>query len=280
MVQHTCKNCGNQFEGKYCNICGEKIYSEKDKSIRKLFEEFFHFIFHFEGSLLVTIKTIFSRPGKLSLDYCNGLRKQYFKPLSFFLLLVVVYLIFPVFEGLNQQLQYYTTNAVYGGFVRDTIAYSMHHTGLDSVGLETAFHQKSLKVSKFLLIILIPCTAIWFWLLTFKRRKYFFDQMVFAAEVNSFFLFWGFLILPLVLTIVQKIYHGITGSYLLLTDNRIGVISGIVLCCFVAVGAWRFYQFKKWQAALFGLLFWPVNFIIVQLIYKFVLFNIVINLIH
>ena len=104
--------------------------------------------------------------------------------------------------------------------------------------------------------------------------------MVFAAEVNSFFLFWGFLILPLLLTIVQKSYHGITGSYLLLTDNRIGVISGIVLCSFVAVGAWRVYQFKKWQAALFGLLFWPVNFIIVQLIYKFILFNIVINLIH
>jgi len=280
MQQHTCKNCGNHFEGKFCNACGEKIYSEKDKSIKKLFEEFFHFIFHFEGSLFVTIKTIFSAPGKLSLDYCNGQRKKYFKPLSFFLLLVVVYLIFPVFEGLNQQLHYYTTNDVYGNFVREKINHKMIHTGMSFTDLENTFHQKSLKVSKFLLIILIPCSALWFWLLGFKKRKYFFDHMVFAAEVNSFFLFWGFLILPLLLTLFQKIYHAIAGSYLLLTDDILGVISGIVVCCFAATGAYRFYQFKKWQAILFGIAFWVINFITVQLIYKFILFNIVINIIH
>lgn len=280
MQQHTCKNCGNHFEGKFCNACGEKIYSEKDKSIKKLFEEFFHFIFHFEGSLFVTIKTIFSNPGKLSLDYCNGQRKKYFKPLSFFLLLVVVYLIFPVFEGLNQQLHYYTTNDVYGNFVREKINHKMNHTGMSFTELENTFHQKSLKVSKFLLIILIPCSALWFWLLGFKKRKYFFDHMVFAAEVNSFFLFWGFLILPLLLTLFQKIYHAISGSYLLLTDNILGLFSGIVVCCFVATGAYRFYQFKKWQAILFGMAFWLINFITVQLIYKFILFNIVINIIH
>ncbi|CAN5891548.1 hypothetical protein BH11BAC4_BH11BAC4_21710 [soil metagenome] len=280
MVQHTCKNCGNVFGGKYCNACGEKIYTEKDKSLKKLFEEIFHFIFHFEGSLFVTIKTIFSRPGQLSLDYCDGRRKKYFKPLSFFLLLVVIYLLFPAFEGLNQQLHYYTTNAVYGGFVRTKIQHAMHTTGLDFKGLETAFHQKSEKVSKFLLIILIPFTALFFWLLSFKKRRYFFDQMVFSAEVNSFFLFWGFLILPLLLTLFQRTCHAFTGSYLQLTDNMLSAISGIVVCSFVTAGSYRFYQFNKWYAVLFSVLFWFINFIIVQLIYKFVLFNIVINFIH
>ena len=28
---HVCKNCGNHFQGKYCNLCGEKVYSEKEK---------------------------------------------------------------------------------------------------------------------------------------------------------------------------------------------------------------------------------------------------------
>jgi len=280
MGQHTCKNCGNHFEGKFCNACGEKVYSEKDKSLKKLFEEFFHFVFHFEGSLFVTIKTIFSSPGRLSLDYCNGQRKKYFKPLSFFLLLVVVYLIFPAFEGLNQQLHYYTTNYLFGGFVRQRIAHTMSETGLSFDALQETFHQKSLKVSKFLLIVLIPFTALWFWLLTFRKRKYFFDQMVFAAEVNSFYLFWGFLVLPLLLSAFEWVYHAISGTYLWITDNKLGIISGIVVCSFVGIAACRFYQLKKWQALLFGATFWFINFIIVQLIYKFILFNIVINIIH
>ena len=280
MVQNTCKNCGNQFVGKYCNSCGEKIYSEKDKSIKKLFEEFFHFIFHFEGSLLITIKTMFRVPGQVSLDYCNGRRKRYFKPLSLFLLLVVVYLIFPVFEGLNQKMYYYTSHIVYGSFAKEKIAAAMHHTGLSFAGLQEVFHQRSLKVSKFLLIILIPLTALWFWLLTFKKRKYFFDHMVFAAEVNAVFILLGFLLFPLLLTAFEWIYKVVAGNYLAISDDVIGMITGLFLYSFVAAGAYRFYQIKKWQAVLFGLLFGLAHFIIVQLIYKFILFNIVINLIN
>lgn len=76
----TCKSCGHDFEGHYCNRCGEKLFHEKDKHIGHLFEEQFHFITHFEGSFFNTIKTVLARPGQLTLDYCNGIRKKYFKP--------------------------------------------------------------------------------------------------------------------------------------------------------------------------------------------------------
>lgn len=103
-VQHICKNCGHVFTGNYCNQCGEKVYTEHDKSLVHLLEEGFHFVTHFEGTLLTTIKTIFTKPGQLTLDYCNGVRKKYFRPLSFFLLLVVFYLVFPLLSGLNMTL--------------------------------------------------------------------------------------------------------------------------------------------------------------------------------
>jgi hypothetical protein len=40
---HACKNCGHAFEGKFCNACGEKFYTDKDKSVKHLLEEAFHF---------------------------------------------------------------------------------------------------------------------------------------------------------------------------------------------------------------------------------------------
>src|SRR5687767_10494276 len=103
----ACKNCGTSFTGKYCNECGEKRYTEHDRTVTHFVEEGVHFLTHFEGTFFTTLRYIFTRPGKLSADYCFGIRKSLFKPLSLFLLLCIIYLLFPVFEGLNMRLNYH-----------------------------------------------------------------------------------------------------------------------------------------------------------------------------
>ena len=170
-VVHICKNCNNSFSGKYCNRCGEKVYNEKDKSVLHLFEEGLHFITHFEGTFFNTLKKIFAKPGQLSVDYCQGKRKTYFKPLSLFLLLVVVYLLFPVFEGLNMKLYYHMHHAIYGQYAMQESRDVMMQKHLTDEQLTTLFQQKSEKASKFLLLVLLPLTALFFWLLSFKKRK-------------------------------------------------------------------------------------------------------------
>ena len=271
-VTHICKNCKNQFTGKYCNQCGEKVYGEKDKSVFHLFEEGLHFITHFEGTFFNTLKKIFTRPGQLSVDYCNGKRKTYFKPLSLFLLLVVLYLLFPVFEGLNMKLYYHTHHILYGNYARRMVIDIMTQKHLADGQVEALFHPKSEKVSKFLLLILLPLTALFFWLLTFKKRKYFFDQMVFSAEINCMYLLWGFLLLPLLLFLSEKTYHLVTNSYFNVNDELLGIITYAVLCTYAAAGARRFYKITKWQSIGFAILFYIAHLIIVQYIYKFILF--------
>jgi Protein of unknown function (DUF3667) len=279
-TSHICKNCGAAFTGKYCNQCGEKVYSEKDKSVFHLFEEGLHFITHFEGTFFNTVKKIFTRPGQLSVDYCNGKRKTYFKPLSFFLLLVVLYLLFPMFEGLNMKLYYHTHHNFYGRYARRIVIDVMNQKHLTDGQLEPIFHPISEKVSKFLLLILLPLTALFFWLLTYKKRKYFFDQMVFSAEVNCMYLLWGFLLMPLLLFLAEKLYHLATHTYFFVADSWTGFFSYTVLCIYTGVGARRFYKINRWQSIGFAFLFFIVHMIIVQFIYKFLLFYIVIHQIH
>ena len=95
----TCQNCGNTFVGKYCNSCGQQYLGHDDKSFLHLIEEVLHFITHFEGSFWLTLKTLLIHPGVLSKEYCAGKRKKYFRPLSFFMLIVVFYLVFPILQG-------------------------------------------------------------------------------------------------------------------------------------------------------------------------------------
>lgn len=277
---HTCKNCGNVFSGKFCNQCGEKLYSEHDKSVMHFAEESLHFLTHLDGSFFTTLKMLFSRPGQLSVDYCNGLRKRYFKPVSFFLLLVVLYLLFPVFEGLSMKLYYHVRHSLYGSFAMHKVRAALQKTGLSQEEFAKLFSEKSAKTSKFLLLVIIPLTALFFWALTFKKRKYFFDQFSFSAEINSVYLIWGFMVLPLLLTVVQWLSELLTGRYLPFTDEIVGIISYAVLCTYVGIAAKKFYRFPTSHAIGFALLFYLIHFIVVQVLYKFLLFVLVINQIH
>jgi Protein of unknown function (DUF3667) len=272
-----CKNCGNHFKEKYCNRCGEKVYGDHDRKLGHFFKEGMHFITHFEGTFFTTVKTIFRRPGQLSTDYCNGIRKKYFKPLSLFLLLVVLYLIFPFFEGLNIKMWNHTTDFVYGDYAAQKIQRTIQQTGLGETALVEKFHVKSEKVSKFLLIAIIPFSALAFWGMGFSKRKYFYDHMVFAAEVNAFFLLWGFLLLPLIASGFLLLYHFFTGNYFSIVDWMLGLIGYTGLFLYVFIGCKRFYGLKRLQGVLFAMVFCLVHFFIVFTLYQFLLFIIVIN---
>ncbi len=279
-IERTCKNCGNRFSGKYCNHCGEKVYDHHDKTIVHFFEEGFHFITHLEGTLLTTLKTMFVAPGRVSSDYCDGIRKRYFKPLSLFLLLIVLYLLFPVFEGLNMRMEYYAGQDFYGHFAEAKINSVMAHTGLSEAALSDRFHVKAEKVSKFMLIVIVPLTALFFYGVGFFKRKYFFDHMVFAAEMNSFYLLWGFLLLPLLLGIFNLLARLLTGHVIPFHDQLLGILIYGVVCVYAARASYRFYHFNWWQSVLFSVGFFIVHSFIVYSLYKFLLFVTVINQIH
>ncbi len=276
----TCKNCGNKFSGKYCNQCGEKVYTLRDKKVWYLLEEVTHFITHFEGTLLNTFKAVATQPGKLSLDYCNGIRKKYFKPVSFFLLLVVIYLFFPVFESLNQQLVYHLHSLLYGKFAIAKVESLQKSSGMSFNEISEMFHEKGEKISKFLLLILLPFSAIFMQCLLYKKRRLFFDHFIFATEINIFFLLWGFLLFPLLLRLLQYIIIFLFGQPFLFSDWLVGLVIFGVVAIYIIRAAKRFYVLKTGQAILFSIIFMILYFAFIQFIYKFILFIVVFSQMH
>ncbi|MEO6499147.1 MAG: hypothetical protein ABIN95_09050, partial [Mucilaginibacter sp.] len=211
---------------------------------------------------------------------CSGIRKKYFKPISFFLLLVVLYLLFPVFQGLNQQLYYHMHNGLYGNFATQKVAGVMHKTGLTLPQVEEHFHTKGEKVSKFLLLIIIPAGALFLWLFTFKKRPLFFDQVIFSTEINIFYLLWGYLLLPLVTVAGDIAIKYFTGKEIYFSDRLIGIVVYVVTGIYVARAAKRFYALKTYQSVILSVLFITIQFLVLQFIYKFLLFMLVIWQIH
>jgi len=271
----TCKNCGNQFTGKFCNYCGEKAYTEKDRSVKHLLSDGLHFITHLEGTFFNTIITLFKRPGRFSLDYCNGIRKKYFKPLSFFLLVVILYLLFPLFDGLNSKPHEHVRHSLYGDYAMRKAIKVMQEKHWTDAQLAEAFSHASEKISKFLLFMIIPVMALFSWMISFKKRKYFYDNFVFSIEANSLFILWAFLIFPL---LFRAFYY----FFPVVGEDDSSYITILNFCFFVlylVFASKRFFGFSWWYSIIYALLFMFSLAVFFQYVYKFILFFITIHMI-
>jgi hypothetical protein len=271
---HTCKNCGNTFTGKFCNNCGEKVYDEHDKRISHLFEEAFHFITHLEGSFFKTVKTILTRPGRFAKDYCAGIRKKYFKPISLFLILIVLYLLFPFLDGLNLRFHTYVSPEYqYSAIAAPVAKQKMKTHHLTEEQLTSTYDKKSPAFAKLFILILIPLTAVLLWLLFITSKRYFFDHFILAIEIISFLILVIYLLMPLMIYITVSIspraesffQEGTVFSYV------IYVLFGV----YVSRAFRNFYKQKRWVSAVKALVFWLVFLIGIQFIYRILLYFLV-----
>jgi hypothetical protein len=277
MTDHTCKNCGNRFNGKFCNQCGEKVYTDNDRRIGHFLEEGFHFITHFEGTFFTTVKSIFIRPGQLSLDYSEGIRKKYFKPLSFFLLLIVLYLIFPLMNGLNMKLVSYETQAFYGDWVKDKVSQFLTlHPDITMEQLAERFAAKSGKASKILLFFIIPITALPLWLFNYRKRPLFYDHLILSTEFNSMFILVGFFIVPLIIVIASVVFPIPENSM----DHVFGIIIYVALVFYLRSGLIRLYRLRPAGIVLLSVVFMVWHIFTVFFLYKFILFCVVFFQLH
>lgn len=263
-----CKNCGANFEGKFCNNCGQKNYTEKDKSFSHLFEEVFHFVTHFEGAFFTTVKTIFIRPGKLTVDYCNGIRKKYYKPISLFLLVIIMYLLFPIFSGLNPRMKEYR-KFYFSPVVSRQIDQRLAETHVSEETFATEFEHKSHTVAKFLMLVLIPLSAFVISLLFFRKRPLF-DNFILATEINIFFLLALFFVLPLILL-------GIIRAGVNMLDNNDEAIAMIVTILFSLYGMIIFrnvFKTSRFISLLSGIAFAFIHLMVILVIYKLLVFEV------
>lgn len=270
----TCKNCGNLFTGKYCSNCGEKVYTRNDKKLSGIFHEVFHFITHFEGTFFTTVKTFFGKPGKLSADYCFGKRKKYFKPISFFMLLVILYLLFPKFEGLNMRLASYINPSYgYSWFARPLVKSKMNSREATYKQIEESYEHTSAKTSKLALLLLIPLCAVLLLLLYITRKRPFFDHFILATEINSFYIFSHFLFLPFFAWIVEKIMPAYI--YLFNDGSWVWWTIFIFYALFTIRAMKTFYQERWWLIILKGLIFLFIFAAYIRYVYAMLLFLLV-----
>ena len=87
-----CKNCDHDFDGDYCNNCGQKS-TVQNINFKFLIDEISNTVFQVNRGLFFTVKELFVRPGHSIREFLNGKRKQHFKPLAFVLVVSTIYVL-------------------------------------------------------------------------------------------------------------------------------------------------------------------------------------------
>ncbi len=270
----VCKNCGNGFTGKFCNNCGEKVYEENSKSFAHLAEEVFHFFTHLDNKFLKTLKVLFTKPGQVSLEFCNGIRKRYFRPVSLFLVGIIIYLLVPVSPGLNLSLpaNLANTSALGLQFPQAMVDRKMEKQAVSFEALSEKYKQKSVIIAKPMLFIILPLIGLTLMLFFNRRKKFYFDHFILGVEISNFFLYFAFIILAILMSVVAKLIWWAFDKNILYDDYVTGptVLTALLVNWVIAFK--RFYGVKTVQAIIKAFLFLFPFAIIVFFIYRLLLF--------
>jgi len=86
----NCKNCKQNFKGKFCNHCGQSADTH-DINFHFLWHDIQHGLLHFDNGIFYTIKQLFTRPGYTIREFIEGQRVRHFKPISLVLVLAGIY---------------------------------------------------------------------------------------------------------------------------------------------------------------------------------------------
>jgi hypothetical protein len=88
----SCVSCGAPLSGPYCARCGERVLEPEALTLRHfLVHTVAQELLHVDGKLWRTLRLLFARPGRLSLEYAAGRRRPYLNPFRLLLIAIITY---------------------------------------------------------------------------------------------------------------------------------------------------------------------------------------------
>lgn len=118
-----CKNCNEPITGdyKYCPHCSQKLDIER-LNFQQLLNDLWIAFSNTDRGILLLVRQLVYRPGKVARAYISGQRKTYFNPFSFLVIMVAIALFF-ILKFEDTVINFSKTETYEIDFVRFTFKY-------------------------------------------------------------------------------------------------------------------------------------------------------------
>ena len=249
VIERTCKNCGQVFQGRFCNRCGEKVIDREDRSFSKMAESILNAFTFLEGKFWRSFKMMLASPGQLSANIRDGVQVPYMKLVGLFFVANFFYFLFPVFDSYNSTLYTQMNSLTLGNHSMRVTQVVEEHLRQKNISFEEfarEYTDKSTNLSKLFIVVLVFALAFVLFVLNFSRGNYFFEHVLFAFEFYSFQLLFIAVALANAFRLIVSGMATIGWNLaFLLSDSVFSTVTFAVLSYFVYRGLRSFYG-QKW----------------------------------
>jgi uncharacterized protein DUF3667 len=241
----SCQTCGDPRQDRFCPNCGEKKFHAGSLTIGHITEETFEAFSHFDGRFFRSMRTLLTKPGLLSIKFCNGITVPYMRPFGFFLVVNLIFFLVPLQNPFSLPFYNYVHFEPFKTFGK-TIPAARHkliESKMTEKELATAFNEKIKASSKIFISLFIPFFALIFGLLFLGTKKQVGEHFVFATHVLTFLI--SLFLIQSILTFLLPFIFSMDKA-----DALLALIDGIVFCIYLSFATKRFYVTQWWRAIL------------------------------
>lgn len=178
-----CLNCGTELVGNFCHNCGQPK-TTPGITVRNCFDEYFYKSIYWESSFSFTVRDLFLAPGDFVHKFIQGKRKDYLKPVGFFLMTVSFFI-----------LMFHFFSEGHFSYMRTTFIGEDTSEMIDGRVSTDDFRQLLISRMNYLLFLLPPILAL-IHMLVFRNKEVKFGERLsfylyilgFGALINVIFL--------------------------------------------------------------------------------------------
>ncbi len=245
----NCRNCGAERFGDYCQVCGQKYDEDRDYSLKALAGEGISEFTSLDSRVWNTLKLLLTKPGLLTLEYWQGKRVKYVKPLRLYLIIATAYFFIgsSTFVDLETIFGVLAQDGGQSGANIDRVLTQIGETrGLTSEQVV----EKTNSIFQTIFKLINPAFALIFAfimkLFFRKNKEYYFEHLIFALHYFAF----------------EQLFAMVWGTTLLLFKDvlLLSTVSVIVGIIYLQLSGKRAYQIRGKRATLKLLIAWSINY--------------------
>ncbi len=264
----NCLNCGEMIDGSFCKNCGQRTIDNLDRSMKRLLGEFFGNIFFLDNRFFLSLRYLILKPGLMTREFLDGKRKKFISPVTLFLFINLIYFIVNPLSDYSLSLRdQITSQPVYSELANKMVNEKLLNKDLSMGSYAITYQNASDDISKSIMILNVPLIALGIFLYGYKKRKYYFDSLIFSFHFFSIFLIsW----------ITGKWVDTFLEYFEWYSDSYVEAFSfmtftfGIPL--FYAITSFRRYLQIKWAWSILAGFGSILGVILAQLVYRAIIF--------
>lgn len=197
-----CKNCEQNFEGKFCATCGQNSKVKKI-NFKYLVADIQESLLQVNRGFFFTLKELFTRPGHAIRDFLEGKRVRHYKPVAYLLVTSTIYILFTYLMDRNT-------------FIEDAIIGFNEGASENNPNTDFSYLDWIADKQIYVTLLLIPLFSLSSYLAFIKSKYNFFEhlvincyiigqQMIFHS-ISVFFIYKEnfFLLIPFIVSILYN----------------------------------------------------------------------------